>query len=73
VERQRQARKATHALLRQRWPRLFTGAAPLAIGIHNDIRAALSDQVSAKELRAFLAFWCRRRRPRKLRLPLGAL
>lgn len=54
------ANKRTHDLLRTRWPAIFTWARPLKIGIDRDISAALGEEISRRQLRLFLAGWCRR-------------
>src|SRR4051812_47709293 len=61
TKRARAARNnAVHKILAERWPRLFSWAQPLAVGIHRQLLAALGDQVDRHELSCFLRMWTRR-------------
>jgi hypothetical protein len=48
------ANKRVKAILQKRWPRLFTWAVPLAIGIREQILDALGDEVDRESLHAYL-------------------
>ena len=50
--------RRTHALLRERYPELFTASRPLAIGIYHQIRAAIGrEELRSRDLSLFLAGW----------------
>lgn len=56
------AYKTTHQLLVARYPHLFTSARPLALGTHDKLRAAFSEEkLSNTNLSMFLARWTRRK------------
>jgi ProQ/FINO family len=52
--------KRIQRLLQERWPRAFSWARPLAIGIHEQITADLGDEIGRDDLRAFLRMWVNR-------------
>lgn len=57
------------SLLSVRFPAAFVpdgqSRKPLKLGIHHDLAAALNGSLSQREVRSFLAAWCRRRRYRE--------
>lgn len=55
--RRRQRTRQVLALLAERWPDLFSTYTPLAIGIHQEIKRAVGDAVSVKDLGRALSFW----------------
>src|SRR4051812_14555179 len=56
--RNREVFRRTHALLRERYPELFTASRPLAIGIYHQIRAAVGrEELRSRDLNLFLAGW----------------
>ena len=56
--RNREVFRRTHALLRERYPELFTASRPLAIGIYHQIRAAIGrEELRSRDLNLFLAGW----------------
>jgi len=53
--------RQTLSLLRQRWPVVFSAARPLAVGIDQQIRAAIGeDGLPTADLKLFLRKWCYR-------------
>jgi hypothetical protein len=53
--------KRVEAVLRQRWPEVFSvPRRPLKIGIHRDVLALAGDEVSPDELNQFFRWWVRR-------------
>lgn len=65
VVRHRQQTREVLALLRSRWPALFTAPVPLAVGVTHEIRAGLGEarvgeaRVSRMQLGRALRFWTR--------------
>ena len=56
--RNREVFRRTHALLRERYPELFTTPRPLAVGIYHQIRAAIGrEELRSHDLSLFLAGW----------------